>query len=100
MSTNETQQLTNWAEKHIREVMTAKTKAEFDLAFTGMFKDDANITVNGHKKSLEQYRQMLWRDAETPGTSSVDFRATVAVPTPSKGTVKVCIAASRMCSWS
>ncbi|EKM52787.1 uncharacterized protein PHACADRAFT_211999 [Phanerochaete carnosa HHB-10118-sp] len=72
--------LGSWAQQHMQEMMTAKSKDNFDKAFDAMVAPQATVTVNGQHMTREQYRKMMWNDEANEATGSITFRATVEVP--------------------
>lgn len=82
--------LTNWTEGHLSSILKATTEADFDNAFDAFISKHANITVNGHHFSRDQYRQQLMGEsAVNKESASVKFDGIVEVPTDKEFPVKV-----------
>ena len=81
--------LSSWAQSHLEEVLTAKTKKDFDDAFAAFVADGARITVNGTQTSRAAFSRLLWSDEQGDTSGSVAFKGTVAVPKDPKAIVQV-----------
>ena len=81
--------LGSWAEQHLQEVLTAKSKSTFTEAFDAFVAPHAHITVNGKSMSRSAYMKMLWNDEANETSGSVSFKGTVAVPKDSKEIIQV-----------
>ncbi|GJE93022.1 hypothetical protein PsYK624_091810 [Phanerochaete sordida] len=72
--------LGSWAEKHLREVLEAKTRRAFDDAFDGFVPPHVAIAVNGAHTSRAEFKRLLWRDEEAESSARVAFKGVVEVP--------------------
>ena len=86
--------LSSWAQQHLQEMLTAKSKSAFDDAFKAFVAPHASITVNGMHMSRDKYMQMLWNDEANESSGAVEFKGTVEVPKDPKAIVQV-----RLMSW-
>lgn len=76
--------LSNWAERRLTELLSAKDQAAFDDAFDRLVGPHASITVNGKHMSRAEYKNLFHANEQDKYSASVDFKGTVEVSKNSK----------------
>ena len=77
------------AETGLTSIYTAKTKADFDTAFDGLFAVPVDVTINGNKSTRAHFKQQLWKEAEGQTSGNVTFKGVVEVPEDPKDPIAV-----------
>ena len=82
--------LTNWLEQHLGALVEATNKEDFDTAFNAFIAPHANVTVNGKKITVQEYKEGIWTEQRREQSASLSFKGIVEVPKDPKAIVQVC----------